>query len=246
MTVLVVRPGAQGAELVFQLQQQGIAATHCPLINYEPITLSPSTRMILQDLSSYTMMMVLSPRAVEFIQPWRAVEPFHWPTQIEYYAIGAASAQALQQCCSQPVGYPLGRSSSESLLALPRFLRVDGERILLLRGQGGRRRLVNGLTQRGASVTVCHCYQRVPIAYNGLEQSDLWQRAAINCLVVTSGELLQRLYTLVPKTAHRWLLHCSLLVVSPRLARLATRLGWTSVVMADNADNAALLRALVR
>lgn len=246
MTVLVVRPGAQGAELVFQLKQQGIAAMHCPLIRYEPIPLSPSTRMILQDLSGYTIIMALSPRAVEFIQLWRTVEPFHWPTQVAYYAIGAASAQALQQCCGQPVGYPLGRSSSESVLALPRFLGVAGERILLLRGQGGRRRLVTSLTRRGASVSLCECYQRVPIAYNGLEQSDLWQQAAVNCLVVTSGEILQRLYTLVPKTAHRWLLHCSLLVVSPRLARLATRLGWTTVVIADNADNASLLRAVVR
>lgn len=246
MTVLVVRPGAQGTELVFQLRQQGIAATHCPLIRYESITLSPSTRMILQDLSRYTLVMALSPRAVEFIQLWCAVEPFHWPTQVAYYAIGAASAQALQQCCGQPVEYPLGHSSSESVLALPRFRKVSGERILLLRGRGGRRHLVTSLTQRGANVTLCPCYQRVPIAYQGSEQSDLWQRAGVNCLVVTSGELLQRLYTLVPKTAHRWLLRCSVLVVSPRLVKLATRLGWSTVVMADNADNASLLRALVR
>jgi uroporphyrinogen-III synthase len=245
MTVLVVRPGPQGVELVTQLRQRGIIATHCPLLRYEPIAPSPKTQMLLQDLSRYAIVIALSPRAVEFIEPWRAVGPFRWSTQVEYYGIGAASAQALQQRCGQLVGYPSGRSSSESLLSLPRFLRVTGERILLLRGQGGRHHLVSSLTQRGASVSICECYRRVQIVYNGLEQSDLWQQAAVNCLVVTSGEILQRLYTLVPKTAHRWLLQCSLLVVSPRLARLASRLGWSTVVIADNADNASLLHALV-
>ncbi len=46
-------------------------------------------------------------------------------------------------------------------------------------------------------------------------------------VVVTSGEMLQQLWSLIPQWyREHWLLHCRLLVVSERLAKLARELGW--------------------
>ncbi len=94
-------------------------------------------------------------------------------------------------------------------------------------------------------MTFCECYQRSPIYYDGSEQSAHWQRAGVDILVVTSGEMLQQIYTLVPDYYRSsWLLRCRLIVVSDRLAALATQMGWTEVRVAENADNDALIRAL--
>ena len=72
-----------------------------------------------------------------------------------------------------------------------------------------------------------------------------WQAAGVDTLVVTSGEMLQQLYTLVPDDWRSdWLLRCQLIVVSDRLATLARLLGWSTIRVAANADNGALLRAL--
>ncbi len=57
--------------------------------------------------------------------------------------------------------------------------------------------------------------------------------------------MLQQIYTLVPDYYRSsWLLRCRLIVVSDRLAALATQMGWTEVRVAENADNDALIRAL--
>jgi len=57
--------------------------------------------------------------------------------------------------------------------------------------------------------------------------------------------MLQQLYTLVPDYYRSsWLLRCCLVVVSERLATLAQELGWSTIRVADTADNDALIRAL--
>lgn len=72
-----------------------------------------------------------------------------------------------------------------------------------------------------------------------------WQSCGISTLVITSGEMLQQLWSLIPPRYHAsWLLRCRILVVSERLARQAHHLGWQDIQVADSADNNALLRAL--
>jgi len=77
------------------------------------------------------------------------------------------------------------------------------------------------------------------------EEANRWHARGISTLVVTSGEMLQQLYTLMPDWyRENWLLRCRLLVVSERLANLAREMGWQNIRVAANADNDALLRAL--
>lgn len=128
---------------------------------------------------------------------------------------------------------------------LPALQKLDGKQALILRGNGGRRLLGDTLRERGAAVSYYECYQRSPVYYDGNEQSVHWQRAGVDTLVVTSGEMLQQLYTLVPDYYRSlWLLRCCLVVVSERLATLAQDLGWSTIRVADSADNDALIRVL--
>jgi uroporphyrinogen-III synthase len=72
-----------------------------------------------------------------------------------------------------------------------------------------------------------------------------WQSREVTTIVVTSGEMLQQLLTLIPLWyRENWLLKCRLLVVSERIAKLAQEMGWQDIQVADSADNDALLRAL--
>ncbi len=57
-----------------------------------------------------------------------------------------------------------------------------------------------------------------------------WQSRGVTTLVVTSGEMLQQLWALIPQWyRERWLLRCRILVVSERLARQARELGWQDI-----------------
>ncbi|MFJ5441925.1 uroporphyrinogen-III synthase [Pectobacterium sp. CHL-2024] len=245
MTILVTRPSPTGEQLVTRLRKLGYNAWHSPLIEFSPGRELASLPTLLQALSADDLVFTLSQHAIHYADPMLVRTGISWPAHLAYYAIGRTTALALHKISAHPVTYPPERETSETLLQLTDLQDVSGKRALLLRGNGGRELLGETLTERGAQVTYCECYQRRDVHYDGLEQSRHWQQIGIDKLVITSGEMLQRIYTLVPDYYRAsWLLGCQLIVVSERLAEQARQLGWRDIRVADNADNDALVRAL--
>ncbi len=244
-TILVTRPSPAGEQLVNRLRTLGLMAYHAPLVNLSPGNDLTRLPVLLQAMQPGDLVFVLSQNAIRYIHPLLNRNKLSWPAKLTYYAIGRSTALALQAVSHLPVNYPLNVSTSEGLLALPELQRVNGKQALLLRGNGGRALLGETLIIRGAKVSYCECYQRNPVYYDAHKQSAYWQHARINTLVVTSGEMLQQLYTLIPAYYRSfWLLHCRMIVVSERLAAYANRLGWHDVRVAEGADNDALIREL--
>ncbi|GAA0474608.1 MULTISPECIES: uroporphyrinogen-III synthase [Tatumella] len=245
MTILVTRPEPSASALVARLRQTGKHAWSLPLIDYTPGRGLGSLAQQLLSLHNGDLLFAVSHQAIRFAAPAIVQSNTAWPAGLDYYAIGRRTALDLHQASLQRVNYPEGRATSETLLNLPSLRELSGRRALILRGNGGRDLLADTLQQRGAQVELCECYQRIACQYRGAEEAVRWRRQGITTLVVTSGEMLQLLYSLFPAIDRReWLLHCRLVVVSERLATLASELGWHSVTVADGADNDALLRAL--
>ncbi len=245
MTILVTRPEPSASALVSRLRQTGKHAWSFPLIEYTPGRDLPTLAQRLVSLRENDLLFAVSPQAIHFSAPAMIQANTAWPACVDYYAIGRRTALDLHMACRQTVNYPEQSATSETLLNLPALKDVSGKHALILRGNGGRDLLAETLQQRGARVEFCECYQRIPCRYQGAEEAVRWRRQGITTLVVTSGEMLQLLYSLFPAIDRReWLLHCRLVVVSDRLATLAGELGWHSVTVADGADNDALLRAL--
>ena len=245
MSILVTRPSPQGDELVSRLRALGREAWSFPLIEFAPGSELPHLSHRLAALGEGDLLFALSQHAVAFAQARLQQEGADWPDTPGYFSIGRTTALALHQVSGAEVRYPLDREISEVLLQLPELQNIAGQKALILRGNGGRELLGETLTRRGAAVAFCECYQRCFRHYDGAEEAMRWQRRGITTLVVTSGEMLQRLWSLTPEWYREsWLLHCELLVVSERIAKLARELGWRNIRVADGADNDALLRAL--
>ncbi|MEC5343748.1 uroporphyrinogen-III synthase [Brenneria populi] len=245
MTILVTRPSPAGEQLVTRLRKLGYSAYHSPLIEFSPGGELARLPAMLAALRPGDLLFALSRHAVDYADPQLTRGGAGWPQNPSYYAVGRATALALHRVSARHVAYPPERESSENLLQLPELQYVNGKHALLLRGNGGRELLGDTLRERGAKVSYCECYQRRPVYYDGLEQSRRWQQAGVDTLAITSGEMLQRIYTLVPDYYRAsWLLGCQLVVVSERLADQARQLGWRHIRIADNADNDALMRAL--
>lgn len=245
MTILVTRPSPFGEQLVSRLRTLGRVAYHSPLIDFGPGDGLASLPNLLSSLNQQDLVFVLSQHAVNYADRALRQSATRWPDNVSYYAIGRTTGLLFHRASSLPVIYPQEGETSETLLNLPALQRIQGKKALILRGNGGRELLAETLTERGVEVTYCECYQRSPVYYDASEQSALWQRAGIDTLVVTSGEMLQQLYELVPEYyRNSWLLRCNLVVVSERLATLARQLGWSAIRVAENADNDALIRAL--
>ena len=233
MSILVTRPSPAGEQLVSRLRALGQVAWSFPLIEFSPGRELPTLADQMRALQEGDLLFALSQHAVEFAHAQLQQQGVNWPHAPRYFAIGRTTALALD------------REISEVLLQLPELQTIAGKRALILRGNGGRELLGETLRERGADVTFVECYQRCAKHYDGAEEAMRWHARGINTLVVTSGEMLQQLWSLIPLWyRENWLLRCRLLVVSERLANHARELGWQDIRIADNADNDALLRAL--
>lgn len=245
MSILVTRPLPQGEELVSRLRALGRVAWSFPLIEFTPGRQLPELSAQLASLAAGDLLFALSQHAVEFAHARLQQQRLRWPTAPDYFAIGRTTALALHKVSNRQVRYPLDREISEVLLQLPELQNIAGKKALILRGNGGRELLGDTLRERGADVTFCECYQRSARHYDGAEEAMRWQSRGVSTLVITSGEMLQQLWALIPQWyRERWLLSCRILVVSERLAEQARELGWQDIQVADSADNDALLRAL--
>ncbi|MGJ8582113.1 MAG: uroporphyrinogen-III synthase, partial [Psychromonas sp.] len=131
----------------------------------------------------------------------------------------------------QPVESPVSRFDSEGLLALDAFQDVDHKRVLILRGEGGRDLLENTLIKRGAEVDFFQTYKRVKLDLDGTYLVNYWQQASINGVIISSVEILNQLFVLVPKGYTSWLCGLTFYVPSQRVAEQAKLLGVENIIL---------------
>lgn len=238
MVPLVVRPAAQAAELTALLRQHGHAPLCCPLLETRP---GSELARLPEWLPAADIVIAVSIHAVHFAHHFLLQTGLTWP-HIDYFAVGQASADAFAEAGIQALCPDDPRS--EGLLALPALQEVSGKRVLILRGNDGRDLIARTLASRGALVHYCATYERHYPDLDGDALTRRWQGAGLDSLLVTSGELLQRLLALVPGPQHPWLYDRLLVVPSPRVAEMAGEAGFTRIVIAQGASNQALVAAL--
>ena len=238
MIPLVVRPAAQANPLVQMLRQLGHAPLCCPLLETRPGCDLPHLSDMLREAD---LVIAVSMHAVHFAHHFLLQTGQTWP-HIDYFAVGQASADAFAEAGIQALCPADPRS--EGLLALPALQGVSGRRVLILRGNDGRDLIARTLASRGALVHYCATYERHYPDLDGDALIRHWQAAGLDSLLITSGELLQRLLALVPGPQHPWLYDRLLVVPSPRVAEMAEGAGFTRIVIAQGASNQALVAAL--
>ncbi|MEZ3501140.1 uroporphyrinogen-III synthase [Pantoea sp. KPR_PJ] len=245
MSILITRPEPAASALVSRLHKLGSEAWSLPLIEFAPGSDLDVLPQQLAALRAGDLVFLLSQQVIYHAQPALTRHGAAWPSDLNYYAIGRSTALAFHTASGRHVDYPHAHETSEELIRLAALQQVAGKKALILRGNPGRELLADTLENRGADVSFSQCYQRCQKQYDGAIEGRRWRNRGITTLVVTSGEMLQQLFSLFPAIdREEWLLRCRLVVVSERLATLASELGWYDIQVADGADNDALLRAL--
>jgi len=239
--VLLTRPAEESAALATVLSDVGIYSSSLPLLDIEPLPITPDQQALLRDLGRYCAVIVVSKPAARL-----ALQQLdrQW-SEMPWFSVGAATAQVLADQ-GYTVHYPHTGDDSEALLELPALreaiARPDA-RVLILRGEGGRELLAERLRERGASVDYLELYRRFLPTYDAGELMQRIQLERLNGLVVSSGQGFLHLQALAgadwPEVAQ-----LPLFVPSPRVQEMARAAGAEKVVDCRGASAAALLVAL--
>ncbi|KTC51456.1 uroporphyrinogen-III synthase [Pseudomonas fluorescens ABAC62] len=240
--VLLTRPAEESTALAASLSEAGIFSSCLPLLDIEPLPVSPAEQAVLRDLDRYSAVIVVSKPAARLAL--QQLEDLPLP-RLPWFSVGAATAKVLADR-GLNVDYPETGDDSEALLQLPSLreaIACPQPRVLILRGEGGRELLAERLREQGASVDYLELYRRFLPVYNAGVLVQRIQLERLNGLVVSSGQGFLHLQALAgldwPQVAQ-----LPLFVPSPRVAEMARDAGAEKVVDCRGASAAALLVAL--
>ncbi|MDY7218321.1 uroporphyrinogen-III synthase [Denitrificimonas sp. JX-1] len=243
--VLITRPSADNAILSALLAEHHIYSSSLPLLEIEALPETPAQRSLILNLDQYCAVVVVSkPAALLGLQRIDQYWP-QPPINQHWFTVGAGSGQILADY-GLPVSWPEQGDDSEALLALPKFLETldtYNPRVLVMRADVGRNFLSEQLRARGIEVDFLPLYRRrLPVYPTGTLNARI-QQEQLNGLVVSSEQGLRHLIELA---AEHWPILASLVlfVPSPRVAKIARKLGAQQVIDCRGANNQAVLNAL--
>jgi uroporphyrinogen-III synthase len=160
---------------------------------------------------------------------------------VKVATVGVGTAAILKQYGIETDIYPHEQAGSESLLALTEMQNVQGKKITIVRGHGGRELLASSLRERGAVVQYIEAYERV-IARPSAQQLENALRA--NCSVCTSVSGVENLVKLLEKYDDG-LLNKPLIVVSERIEQAAKQLGFKIILVTPDISDAEIVTTLI-
>ena len=250
LNVLVTRPQGQADALVSAIDGLGARASHYPVMRIsalsDPERIQRCKQPILA-LDEYQQVIFISTNAVYFGMEW--IEQY-WPQLplgIKWYGIGKRTSEQLSAAAvplTNTASSERGAMNSEALLQHESLQQLQGQKLLIIRGVGGRDYLQQQLQQRGGRVDYAECYQRSLVDKPLGEINSFIDERGINTLCINSVESLENFCTLLGSDGLLRVKKFSLLVPSKRVAVAAQQAGFENIIQATNASDEAMLTAL--
>ena len=247
-TLLNTRPAHQAELLSGLVLQMGGQTLNCPTLKIQWPSHAELLLNLAQDLQQYDKVILTSANAVQGLLKAFLNSHFNEVSQAalskpQFFAIGKATQQAGLDNHLPVVSLAQGRYDSEALLQHPLMQSVQGESILIVKGQAGRTLLVESLTASGARVDSWDVYQRVPVKF--CQQN--WQvfiKSKYPILLFTSVESFETFmagllkfdqsYALMPgmpqASNQAWSFLKNTIVFSERIKQTMALQGWQAAI----------------
>ena len=237
--IAITRPSDQAKKLKLLIEEAGGTPILFPLIQITQLADYSQFENVISHIADYDWAIFISSNAVQNGMP-RLIKRYI-PLTLKFAAIGPVTASELQSFGVKEVLIPLGLFDSESLLALPEMQEINGEKVMIVRGVGGRDVLAETLKSRGAQVTFAECYQRENPQTDCDLLAQLYGENKLHGIVVTSSEAMRHLLDLAGDA--NWLKNITLFVNHARIAELPLQMG-LKVKVADAPGDESMLRTI--
>lgn len=238
--LVVTRPAPQAQAVVTALREMGFEAQALPLIDIQPATDVALVHDAWRSLSRHEWVFFVSPNAVSqfFAAAPTGVAPT-LPFNLQVGALGPGTAQALADLGVPPSRVtqpPLNADQidSEALWGQLAHQPWGGQRVLIIRGDGGRDWLADQLKRQGAQVEFVQAYRRSLPQWTPPQQALLHQvlsQPANHLWLFSSSQSIQHLLELCPDSTAVWP-QSNALATHPRIAERARAAGFGRVLQA--------------
>ena len=237
--ILVTRPVPQNQSTLDAIEAIGWHAYPFPTIELKKLdSIIPETSK--PALVQSDWLVFISQAAVScFFSDFSPADVSH----LQIAAVGGATRKALHDVGVTVDACPDSATNSEALLELESLKNVNGQKIIIVRGVGGRELLQQTLTERGASVSYLEVYQRQIASPDRNIIRQHWD-SGIDAVICTSNQLLDNYLQLVKPLIGDKIFSKPLLLISSRMQRHASRAGFSRIWLAEGPANDQMIKTL--
>jgi uroporphyrinogen-III synthase len=241
--ILVTRPEPEATAFARLISAAGGEALRAPVLEIRELADLGPFHAVADRLESFDLAIFVSRNAVRRALALLEQRGKAWPARLRAAAIGQGSRAELEAHGFAGVIAPTEGFDSEALLALPALASIAGKRIVIFRGESGRKFLGESLAARGAQVEHAPCYRRAaPEA--GARLRAAWAGGPVDAVTVSSAEALANLARMLQEVGLPRLGDIPLFVPHARVAASAPAAGARRAIVAGPGD-AEMLAALV-
>lgn len=242
--VLVTRPQGQSGNLCKLVRAQGGQPVLFPVLAISAIDPQVNDEIIIDTINNCQWVVFVSANAVNYACAGFERQRFPINEKVRVAAVGKATADALK-AIDWPVHLvPESGFNSEALLATDALQQIGGQRVVIVKGEGGRGKLANELRHRGARVDCLEVYRRTKPEVDNATLNRALVENKLDVIVLTSGEALHNLLKLAGENSAKTLKSVPLVVISDRIKKIADKLGFNQIRVADEPDDTAIVKTI--
>ena len=160
IALISTRPHKTNVQLSDELKKSEIKLLSFPLTEIHPLNNYQIFDEVIENIKTYQHIIFISTNAVHFFLERVKKLSLQIPKNLIFSSIGPTTKLLLQKKLSVDVHFPIKTFDSEHLLKEKIYNNVEGQKILIIRGEGGRETLKNALEEKGGIVNYGECYVR--------------------------------------------------------------------------------------
>lgn len=238
--ILITRPEPENTLSCERLRSLGWSTVPLPMLEIVPIEDAQQRAVIrsqIFNIDVFDYVIFVSKNAARLACDWLDACWPMLPMGVHWIGIGQGTTQTLLDEGVPALSNP--GHTTEALLEWLKPVRMKQQKILIVRGLGGRPELGEKLEERGAKVSYLCLYERKKPEY--LAQTFV-MLPDIDVIWVTSGESLVNLSEYATRYKPEWKKH-PILTPSNRVNQQAIEMGWIKAQCAHGADDNSLIKA---
>jgi uroporphyrinogen-III synthase len=190
-TLLATRSKNQNQHIINYFQNTNIKCIDFPLIDIQAAVIGNSQLLLLENLNQFKKIIFISSNAVDHFQKKLLEANISIANiQSQFFCVGPTTQKEFLNFFNFQIDMPENQYDTNGLLNMKALEIIDeSEKILIVRGVGGKEILKSKLEERGATVSYLECYKRVLLDIDFNFISKCTKESEKIFILITSNEI---------------------------------------------------------